>query len=845
MTPEEQLAALQDQLSQLQEIAKQKQLTDLQSQHEQIQTEMQKVTPMNEFLSGVSEDVGSVLGAVTGAIGGGLGGGALGASYGGPVAGGVLGGATGAYLGKDSYLGAPVSAGLGATIGTGAGIAFGAPAGAYLGASTGGGAGSYYGRQAAQGINEMLGIAPRDIPGTIKVNNGETPDLSLKQEIAFSGAGELIPFVKPAITEGWQGAKQLFSGLGDRIFPKYADEAVLQDPQVKRLGQLVGRETGGYLPSEIDNVPVPDTVNKAYRSQLESYQTVISRDPGEAIAAQMGGFADASLGTIGAKSSFTRGVNKLTKDGFFERYPTMAEAIDDISRPGGLIDANNQGRMTLAQTIEKGAQGLDHIEGNRVITKPENLKGYAPIQQIDPLLEPLEARIVQLRAIPESAPQAEALQDALTAFRQNVQSRPIGLKPTDMIMMDQQYNAYRRAQEEFLNQNIGKIEQGQATKIKGELEAIPYFQAALKEQLGNTVTKISALRPGLRINAQDFIDLNDEYGALMSFTNISNRLNNEIGRGSPLASTGAQRISQRGGPGAFSASVASRGGGLMGTIKAGFDYANQFRGEMTPEDAQRVYAATAPDRIWKNIQDIVSLAKNPAELGARPGAAPFERPFAEQMAGLPPAWQMGAGALAGPSVSAAQAQEETFKPQDPIKVSINPLLPDPKQGFQLPRNLSSLDPQGVANMIGVMMPPQIAEPLLIQWRKVSQGGTKEQQAEFLGLLVDRYPDFPIQRGPITGLNSEFDMGDGQMRLFSFNDKMKWEDQINNSPLEVDEKAQRVMALRKNGLVVPMDQKLTLPPNITPEPEDRAMDYLMQTYQFAPRQMTGHGSRRVE
>lgn len=156
-----------------------------------------------------------------------------------------------------------------------------------------------------------------------------------------------------------------------------------------------------------------------------------------------------------------------------------------------------------------------------------------------------------------------------------------------------------------------------------------------------------------------------------------------------------------------------------------------------------------------------------------------------------------------------------------------------------------LDTQGVANMIGVLMPPQIAEPLLIQWRKVSQGGTKEQQAEFLGLLVDRYPDFPIQRGPITGLNSEFDIGDGQMRLFSFNDKVKWEEQVNNSPLEVDEKAQRIMSLRKTGVVVPMNTKLApvAPPKL--QPEDRAMDYLMQTYEFQPRERTSTGSRRVE
>ncbi len=86
-----------------------------------------------------------------------------------------------------------------------------------------------------------------------------------------------------------------------------------------------------------------------------------------------------------------------------------------------------------------------------------------------------------------------------------------------------------------------------------------------------------------------------------------------------------------------------------------------------------------------------------------------------------------------------------------------------------------------------------------------------------------------------------------MRLFSFNDKVKWEDQINNSPLETDEKAQRVLSLRKSGVVVPNNVKLA--PQRNPAevvtPQNRAMDHLMKTHQFSPREDTGMGSRRME
>ncbi len=142
----------------------------------------------------------------------------------------------------------------------------------------------------------------------------------------------------------------------------------------------------------------------------------------------------------------------------------------------------------------------------------------------------------------------------------------------------------------------------------------------------------------------------------------------------------------------------------------------------------------------------------------------------------------------------------------PLTPNLIPVSGTPKEGFALPRNLSAIEPQGLANLIPMYVAPQDAQPLLSQWMRVSASGDRNQMAQFLGAFTEKYPDFPFQRGEITGYASEFDIGDGKPRLFSPTDKQRWEQEIDKSPLSVSEKALRVVGLRKDGLIVPMNVK---------------------------------------
>lgn len=217
----------------------------------------------------------------------------------------------------------------------------------------------------------------------------------------------------------------------------------------------------------------------------------------------------------------------------------------------------------------------------------------------------------------------------------------------------------------------------------------------------------------------------------------------------------------------------------------------------------------------------------------------------------------GAAAGGGAVIAVANAIKDANAPTPPQMTAVrpNPLaLPlaaapvDNKQGpMQLPRNISKLNTQSIANLIPGYAAPQDMQPLVFQWQRAAQSGDRKLMAQFLGAFSQAHPDFPLARGAVTGLPTEFDIGDGKTRLFSNVDKSNWEQQIENSPLRADEKAQRVMSLRQDGIVIPMTTKVSAVPaaGSSQDPTDQALGNMMQGGGYAPRVQTPLGSRRME
>lgn len=215
---------------------------------------------------------------------------------------------------------------------------------------------------------------------------------------------------------------------------------------------------------------------------------------------------------------------------------------------------------------------------------------------------------------------------------------------------------------------------------------------------------------------------------------------------------------------------------------------------------------------------------------------------------------IGALAPAGPAAAiAAQGAglpppvpEQHVQPlQGPLRPSPIPVTAAPKPGFAIPRNVAEINPVGMEKVILGFLPEEQRVPVALQWRSAVASGDKRRQAQMLGALSTAYPDFPLQTGPVTGLPSEFDIGDGRMRLFSDIDVATWETNINNSTLTTSEKAQRAAALRRDRVVIPFNMTTIADvptPNISPT--DLAMQNIYNHGGPTPMMQGSQGARRA-
>lgn len=167
-------------------------------------------------------------------------------------------------------------------------------------------------------------------------------------------------------------------------------------------------------------------------------------------------------------------------------------------------------------------------------------------------------------------------------------------------------------------------------------------------------------------------------------------------------------------------------------------------------------------------------------------------------------------------------------------------LTEPKQ-VSIPRNLNAIDAAAVEALLPAYVESYNAQPLAIQFKRLVAEGDKSRIADFLGQIATKYPDFPLQRGQVTGLSSEFDLGDGTARLASDIDKMEYERRVNVSDLSAVEKARRIKDVREKGMVHKLDMALVQ----SPAPRVSKSPSSPMGYQYSARVQTENGSRKVE
>lgn len=801
MNEDEQIAALEAELAQLEQEQALK-AQQLQTEHAMLQDAMGRPDIQNSWYGNSFLAMpGELVSAGSELLGGGLGG------AGGALLGGILGGPVGAYVG-------------GVGVGT---------------------AGAAYGRLQGKEVSEGLGLAPSTDLLRYRADGGvdlsPTPVNTLIKEAldpSRISKEELYADVPnmafDAAANAAFGLLPLKGAFNNWKYPQAAPASDLADPSVRAGINVMERKNmfqgSGEVPGNLTRIS-PNT------AQGVAQQSLLASNIVDAVAAELGANAGTTTTEKALSYNFKRGAKSLIDTGFFDD-------VKDISELSGkAVSWKDQLIKEREKVLTQIDEGIQRVSGGSLSRMPEAAR-ITP-EDLAPHMADLQAKAKNLQLNDLNTETAEKIRSTIGSLLGDL-GRGI-TTPRQAVAMHQGLNDFRRnLAKEFEYGNIARGQVGDTknvAQLEASLEAVAGFQDGLEAVLRHKLGQFKGAGIA-NVDPLFFTQWNEMYGALNAAEDLSKKALNDVSEGLAEKST-ARMIQNLAVPGRLAP------GDILNPREAARKGINQMLspvGEVTDAVARQGMTLNRSANALANIRDLISLNKNPARLGGPPGAF--------GASGLYPGavGAMGGRPLdaIGSIISAAQAQEpstETFSAPRPVQMNLNPIPPAPKQGFQLPRNLNELDPQGVSNMIGAMLPPQIAEPLLIQWKKVSLGGSKEQMAEFLGLLVDRYPDFPIQRGPITGLNSEFDIGDGQMKLFSFNDKVRWEQQIDNSPLEVDERAQRVMALRKSGVVVPMNTKLAPPPPAPIEPENRAMMYLQQTHSFSPREQSGYGNRRVE
>lgn len=188
--------------------------------------------------------------------------------------------------------------------------------------------------------------------------------------------------------------------------------------------------------------------------------------------------------------------------------------------------------------------------------------------------------------------------------------------------------------------------------------------------------------------------------------------------------------------------------------------------------------------------------------------------------------------LAGSVMGQAATGEFT----EPIELLSN--LTEPKP-VAIPRNLNQIDAAAIEMLIPSFVETHNAQPLVFQWKRLVAEGDKQKIGDFLGQFSSKYPDFPLQRGAVTGLPSEFDLGDGVARLISPVDIDEYVRRVDASDLPVHEKAERVKQIRQKGIAHRFDAQLLV------DSGEVIRSPSSQGYQFSPRVQTDSGSRKVE
>jgi hypothetical protein len=675
-------------------------------------------------------------------------------------------GDVGSFIGENPEEAANI-AGRGAMMTAGGALAapatlFGIPAAIPFGAAAGGAAWDAISGAVTEGIDYLGG-------GEFETDKVIPSWDALRRDVVQTAA----PIAGVAAVS--KAAPAIANFAGKPIKPRLDVKGTLNDPVNKQVIALGEQDIGHPL------------ANRAQQLQgLERGSQMLGEQTADIVAQNMAVLDSSVASNLGTYQLLKNATPTLEQSGVLTSRlsgPALAAKADELAQ------AAYSPLVTKAKQLDAALGGekfsFDTIQNSveQVLTETEKLGMLASSEGVSQA-----ARGTM-----------QELQAAFQKFR-GYGEQP-GLNASQLLELAQDINfTESRIMSLFDDPNLVAQLKAKNMMAPAELETSARVFSAARESIYDLLGQ-QAVQKGVAPSADIFKQGASTYGAMQTLKRVV--ANQELVRGSGLSAVSARRVSQTQGEQATKPTRLSATDITSPTTSAMVRLGNAIIPDRSPSTtaAMRIRAAGQPQAGANLIAD--TLEAQQAGLAPRsvlryPGQQTWggiER-GAQSVSQTVDLIKKKLGVVDAPAVAGLRALMPIHEP-----IADRPMIP---------RSLKTLNPGVMINSIVGTVEPYNIQPIMETFTKVYASGDKEELGRFVAALARKYPTLPLEKGPKTGLPSELVREDGNSYLSDPLDIARWEQKIKEMPISEDEKALRVMNLRKSGRVYDMTARLNLP-----------------------------------
>lgn len=465
-------------------------------------------------------------------------------------------------------------------------------------------------------------------------------DGSLSDKLGSAGEGavrglEYTPLLAAPFAAAGLGARAV-GKLSEKFLPGPAAEIPAGDPQTTRalqLAQRMGPGDNGFLNKPADEIAASGKLDTGGAQAIDLVNAK-AQNLHDSIAAQLGSDGGQTSEDIALAKQFDKAGPELVKSGIYEKSGNVNELLANAKDRDGQI--NNE-RKVASQELDDATRNLnakwlrqESLPGSEFTQKPTSLPGTitANTPEIQTAVAELDARISKLNQTELAEPIAKGLQETKDSVLRDLQPTLEDQKnpgaapkwklisPKQVVEKIQNLNEVRRKlQREFDSNTVASREKGNTpnSDLGASIEAVGTLQKALQDSLGRAVNEINA-KAGTKIDPELFNSLNSEQSAMKSVQDLGAKF--QRGTAEARSVKSPTRIQQN----ANATTTRSLFTPTSARSMAEFADSAVSKARGLPNDALKSAQAVESREgdALKNINDLISLNKNPAKYNPLP-----------------------------------------------------------------------------------------------------------------------------------------------------------------------------------------------------------------------------------